>query len=134
MVKYDRFKVFLYYKDLEGAKRFYREILGMPEHKESEYVWQYEVTPDSLIGLVADGHGYIPASDDKPVMPAIHVDPKDYADAGPVVGSEDREPCGWSHEYDVEYLVTGIYRLYIQYANAASRPTCITFDTRHVTK
>ena len=77
MVKYDRFKVFLYYKDLEGAKRFYREILGMPEHKESEYVWQYEVTPDSLIGLVADGHGYIPASDDKPVMPAIHVDPKE---------------------------------------------------------
>lgn len=77
MVKFDRFKVFLYYKDLETAKRFYRETLGMPEYKESEHVWQYSVTPDALIGLVADGHGYIPASEEKPVMPAIHVDPKE---------------------------------------------------------
>jgi len=77
MVKFDRFKVFLYYKDLEEAKRFYRETLGMTEYMESDYVWQYWVTPDSLIGLVADGHGYIPASDEKPVMPAFHVDPKE---------------------------------------------------------
>lgn len=75
MVKYDRFKVFLYCRDIKGTKRFYREILGMNEYMESEHVWQYWVTPDSLIGLVADGHGYIPASDDKPVMPAFHVDP-----------------------------------------------------------
>lgn len=61
MIKFDRFKVFMYYKDLEKAKRFYREILGMNEYKESEYVWQYWVTPDSLIGLGADG--YIPASE-----------------------------------------------------------------------
>jgi catechol 2,3-dioxygenase-like lactoylglutathione lyase family enzyme len=77
MVKYDRLKVFLYYKDLDTAKQFYRETLEMPEHKESEHVWQYSVTSDALIGLVADGHGYLPASDDKPVMPAIHVDPKE---------------------------------------------------------
>ena len=75
MVKFDRFKVFLYYRDLEGAKHFYREILGLTEYRESDHVWQYWVTPDSLIGLVADGHGYLPASDTKPVMPAIHLAP-----------------------------------------------------------
>jgi len=75
MYRFDRFKVFLYYRDLETAKRFYRDILGLPEYKESEHVWQYGVTPDSFIGLVADGHGYLPASEDKPVMPAIHLAP-----------------------------------------------------------
>jgi len=75
MTRFDRFKVFLYYKDLETAKHFYRDILGLPEYKESEHVWQYGVTPDSFIGLVADGHGYLPASENKPVMPAIHIAP-----------------------------------------------------------
>jgi len=75
MYRFDRFKVFLYYRDLESAKRFYRDVLGLPEHRESDHVWQYGVTPDSFIGLVADGHGYLPASEDKPVMPAIHLAP-----------------------------------------------------------
>jgi lactoylglutathione lyase len=75
MFRFDRFKVFLYYKDLESAKRFYRDILGLPEYRESEHVWQYKITPDSFIGLVADGHGYLPASENKPVMPAIHLAP-----------------------------------------------------------
>ena len=77
MFRFDRFKVFLYYKELEGAKHFYRDTLGLPEYKESEHVWQYMVTPDSYIGLVADGHGYLPASEDKPVMPAIHLAPEE---------------------------------------------------------
>ena len=75
MVKFDRFKVFLYYRDIEKAKHFYRETLGLKEQRESDHVWQYWVTPDSMIGLVADGHGYLPASDTKPVMPAIHLAP-----------------------------------------------------------
>jgi catechol 2,3-dioxygenase-like lactoylglutathione lyase family enzyme len=75
MFKFDRFKVFLYFRDLEVAKNFYREILGMPEYKESEHIWQYEVTPDSYIGIVEDGYGYFQARDIKPVMPAIHLAP-----------------------------------------------------------
>jgi catechol 2,3-dioxygenase-like lactoylglutathione lyase family enzyme len=75
MYRFDSFQVFLYYKDLETAKYFYRDILGLPEYKESEHVWQYGITPDSFIGLVADGHGYLPASENKPVMPAIHIAP-----------------------------------------------------------
>jgi catechol 2,3-dioxygenase-like lactoylglutathione lyase family enzyme len=75
MTRFDRFKVFLYYRDLESAKHFYKDILGLPEYRESDHVWQYAVTPDSFIGLVADGHGYLPASEHKPVMPAIHIAP-----------------------------------------------------------
>jgi len=80
MTRFDRFKVFLYYKDLESAKHFYRDILGLPEYRESDHVWQYAVTPDSFIGLVADGHGYLPASEHKPVMPAIHIAPDEDMD------------------------------------------------------
>jgi len=80
MTRFDRFKVFLYYKDLETAKHFYRDILGLPEYRESDHVWQYAVTPDSFIGLVADGHGYLPASEHKPVMPAIHIAPDEDMD------------------------------------------------------
>lgn len=75
MYRFDRFKVFLYYRDLESAKGFYRDILGLPEYKESEHVWQYWVSPTTAIGLVEDGHGYLPASEDKPVMPCMHLDP-----------------------------------------------------------
>jgi len=67
----------------------------------------------------------------------IHADPDRYADAGPVVGSgeaQDRRPWGWSLEYDIDFPVTGIYRLHIQYASAESRPIEVYFDTRNVSK
>jgi len=67
----------------------------------------------------------------------ICADPEKFADAGPVVGSReegDRQPWGWSVEYDVDIPVTGIYRLYIQYASAESRPIEVYFDTRNVSK
>jgi catechol 2,3-dioxygenase-like lactoylglutathione lyase family enzyme len=75
MFTFDTFKIFLYYKDLEAAKHFYRDILNLQEYKESEHIWQYKITPDSYIGLVADGHGYFRAMTHKPVMPAIHLAP-----------------------------------------------------------
>jgi len=81
LFRFDRFKVFLYYEDLEAAKRFYRDILGLSEYKESDYVWQYWVSSNTAIGLVKDGHGYLPASDDKPVMPCIHLAPDQNMDS-----------------------------------------------------
>ena len=75
MFGFDMFKVFLYFRDLEKAKEFYRDILGFEEYRESEFVWQYRVTPDCYIGLVGDGHGYFRAGDEKPVMPAMHLAP-----------------------------------------------------------
>jgi len=64
----------------------------------------------------------------------IDADPEKYADAGPVVGGGERQPWGWSLEYDIDVPVTGVYRLYIQYAAAESRPIEVYFDTRNVSK
>jgi predicted enzyme related to lactoylglutathione lyase len=36
-------------------------------------VKQYWVPPNIAVGIVLDGHGYLPASEDKPVMLCLHV-------------------------------------------------------------
>jgi len=64
----------------------------------------------------------------------IYADPDQYADAGAVVGSGERQPWGWSLEYDIDVPVTGVYRLHIRYAAAESRPIEVYFDTRNVSK
>ncbi len=52
----------------------------------------------------------------------VHADPKEYADAGPVVGGGPERPSGWTLEYDVNVPVTGKYTLHICYAAAEPRP------------
>ena len=64
----------------------------------------------------------------------IHADPDEYADAGPVVVSGKRKPWGWRVEYDVDIPVTGVYRLYVKYASAESRPVEVYYDTRNISK
>ena len=71
--EFDTFKVFLYHKSLEKAREFYGDILGLEETHESDHVKQYWVSPNIAVGIVLDGHGYLPASDDKPVMLCLHV-------------------------------------------------------------
>ena len=71
--EFDTFKVFLYQKSLEKAREFYGDILGLEETHESDHVKQYWVSPNIAVGIVLDGHGYLPASDDKPVMLCLHV-------------------------------------------------------------
>jgi hypothetical protein len=61
----------------------------------------------------------------------IYADPSQHADAGPYVTSgdeKDRQPWGWTVEYDVDFPVTGIYRLEIQYASAEARPVEVYLD------
>ena len=64
----------------------------------------------------------------------IHADPSEYADAGPAVGSGEEEPWGWRLEYEVDYPVSGYYRLFLQYASTEARPIEVHFDTRNVNK
>jgi len=64
----------------------------------------------------------------------IHADPSEYADAGPVVGSGEEEPWGWRLEYEVDYPVSGNYRLFLQYASTEARPLEVLFDSRNVNK
>ncbi len=64
----------------------------------------------------------------------IHANPKEYADAGPVVVSGTRQPWGWSVEYDVDIPVDGRYILKICYATGESRPVQVFFDDRNLAK
>ena len=64
----------------------------------------------------------------------IYADPDKYSDAGPVVGGGERQPWGWSLEYDVDLPVTGIYSLHIQYALVEARPIEVYYDARNVSK
>jgi len=64
----------------------------------------------------------------------IHADPAGVADAGPVVGSGEEEPWGWRLEYEVEYPVSGNYRLFLNYASEEARPIEVLFDGRNVNK
>ncbi len=62
----------------------------------------------------------------------IHVDPNEYADAGPVVGGGERKPWGWTVEYDIDIPVTAQYTLQICYAAAEPRPVELFFDGRRL--
>ena len=64
----------------------------------------------------------------------IFADPDKYADAGPVVGSGERKPWGWTLEYDIDFPVAGTYYLYIKYASAEARPIEVYFDARNMSK
>jgi len=62
----------------------------------------------------------------------IHADPKEYADAGPVVGSGPAEHWGWTVEYDIDIPVEAKYTLQICYASAESRPVNVRVDSKWV--
>ncbi len=58
----------------------------------------------------------------------IYADPGRYADAGPVVGSGEKQPWGWSIEYDIDIPVDGKYSLHICYSAAEARPVEVFLD------
>lgn len=59
---------FFYYKDLDEAVRFYRDLVGLDATMDEEWVKIFQVSATSSIGLVLDGRGFHPVSDDKPAM------------------------------------------------------------------
>ena len=75
---YDRAYTFIYYKDLKTAAPFYRDLLGLREEHESDWVTRYWVTDDYAIGVVQSGRGFMKAMKDKPVILCIGL--KDDAD------------------------------------------------------
>ena len=68
---------FFYYKDLDAAARFYRDVLGLDATTDMDWVKIFQVTETSSVGLVQDGRGYHPVSDDKPAMLSIVTDDVD---------------------------------------------------------
>jgi catechol 2,3-dioxygenase-like lactoylglutathione lyase family enzyme len=59
--------VFLYYKDIPRAQRFYEDILGLTLLVDQGFAKIYQVSPSSFIGLVDESQGLHRASETKPV-------------------------------------------------------------------
>ena len=59
--------VWLYYKDVPKAQRFYEDVLGLALMVDQGFAKVYQVSPTSFIGLVDEAQGLHRASDTKPV-------------------------------------------------------------------
>ncbi|KPK48346.1 MAG: hypothetical protein AMK72_07200, partial [Planctomycetes bacterium SM23_25] len=58
----------------------------------------------------------------------IYASPDQYADAGPVVGSDPRRPEPGVVEYDIDFPAAGEYTLHVNYAAAEVRPIEVFLD------
>ena len=59
--------IFLYYRDVPAAQRFYEDILGLALTVDQGFAKIYQVSPTSFIGLVDEAQGLHRASEQKPV-------------------------------------------------------------------
>ena len=59
--------VFLYYKDLPAAQRFYEDVLGLVPSVDQGFAKIYQVSPTSFVGLVDENQGLHRASEAKAV-------------------------------------------------------------------
>ena len=58
----------------------------------------------------------------------IYASPDQYADAGPVAGSDPRQDKGGVVEYDIDFPVDAEYTLHVKYAAAEARPVEVFLD------
>lgn len=65
---------FLYYEDLEGAMRFYEEVMGFEKIVDQGWAKIYRVVGEAHVGLVDGSRGYHRPSSSKPVMVTVVVD------------------------------------------------------------
>jgi predicted enzyme related to lactoylglutathione lyase len=59
--------VFLYYKDIPAAQRFYEDVIGLTLSVDQGFAKIYQVSPTSFIGLVDESQGLHRSSPAKPV-------------------------------------------------------------------
>lgn len=59
--------VWLYYRDVPAAQRFYGEVLGLPLMVDQGFAKVYQVSPTSFVGLVDETKGLHRTSETKPV-------------------------------------------------------------------
>ena len=62
--------VFLYYRDVPAAQRFYEDVIGLTLTVDQGFAKIYQVSPTSFIGLVDETQGLHRASEAKAVAPA----------------------------------------------------------------
>ena len=59
--------IFLYYRDIPAAQRFYEDVLGLRLSVDQGYTKIYQISPTSFVGLVDESQGLHRASEAKPV-------------------------------------------------------------------
>lgn len=69
--------VFLYYRDIPAAQRFYEDVLGLQLTVDQGYSKIYQVSPTSFVGLVDESQGLHRASEAKPVTLSFVTDQVD---------------------------------------------------------
>jgi len=69
--------VFLYYRDIPAAQRFYEDVLGLRLTVDQGYSKIYQVSPTSFVGLVDESQGLHRASEAKPVTLSFVTDQVD---------------------------------------------------------
>ena len=69
----DKLITFLYYKDLEGAMRFYEDILGFSVAIDQGWCKIYGLSSDGYVGLVDETRGMHKAHPVKPVQICLRV-------------------------------------------------------------
>jgi catechol 2,3-dioxygenase-like lactoylglutathione lyase family enzyme len=62
---------FFYYESIQDQVAFYEGLLGLSPSMVEDWVRIYPVTDTSSVGLVLEGRGFHPVSDDKPAMLSI---------------------------------------------------------------
>jgi len=73
MAAFDKMYTFIYHKDLDKADWFYESLLGLEMEPESDWVHLFKIAPNTVIGAVQDGRGYLRATEDKPVILCLRV-------------------------------------------------------------
>lgn len=69
--------VFLYYRDLPRAQRFYEDVLGLTLSVDQGFCRIYQIARSSFVGLVDEAQGLHRASDAKPVTLSFVTDEVD---------------------------------------------------------
>jgi len=68
---------FFYYDDLDGASRFYGEVLGLEKVIDVGFARVYRIAENAHVGLVDGKRGMLKPSANKPVMLSFIVDDVD---------------------------------------------------------
>jgi hypothetical protein len=64
----------------------------------------------------------------------IYASPEQYADFGPLIGSDPKQTQGGVVEYDIDFPVSGDYTLHVKYAAAEARPVDVFVDGKPLAK
>jgi catechol 2,3-dioxygenase-like lactoylglutathione lyase family enzyme len=69
--------LWLYYRDTEGANRFYTDLLGNGPIVDQGWAWGYQTSSSGLLGIVDEARGLHQATDEKGVTVSLFVEDVD---------------------------------------------------------